>query len=386
VSFNNWSPRLGFTYDLLGDGRNVFKVNYSRYVNQLGTGSLSSTYNTVNTASVRYPWVDLNNDQFVQANEVVMTATPLSYGGNYDPNNPTAASSPGTNDPNIKASTTDEFIVGFDKAIGNQFAISASYIWRNYSNFQWSDRVDFSSADYVAVQYTPTCTVAGARCDSITYYQPTKPIPAAYIYTMQPDYHRGYQGFEISARKRMANRWSANISYSYNDAPQYYDSARAYEDPTNIDRLNGGEYAPESTSSGLGNVFVNAKWIFRLSGVYTTPLWDINVAGFFNARSGYPFIQAIQTPSRANGAGITSVYLDVLGDNRLPTYQGLDFRVDKSFTIAGRVKIVPAMDIFNLLNGNTSLSIRGTQNASNANTISSILAPRVIRFGARVTF
>mgnify|MGYP001765708432 CR=1 FL=1 len=47
---------------------------------------------------------------------------------------------------------------------------------------------------------------------------------------------------------------------------------------------------------------------------------------------------------------------------------------------------VPAMDIFNLFNANTSLSIRGTQNASNANTISSILAPRVIRFGFRATF
>jgi hypothetical protein len=44
------------------------------------------------------------------------------------------------------------------------------------------------------------------------------------------------------------------------------------------------------------------------------------------------------------------------------------------------------MDIFNLFNGNTELSIRGTQNATNANTISSILAPRVIRFGVRVTF
>ena len=50
------------------------------------------------------------------------------------------------------------------------------------------------------------------------------------------------------------------------------------------------------------------------------------------------------------------------------------------------VKVVPAIDIFNLMNGNTTLSIRGTQNASNANTISSLLAPRVFRFGARVTW
>ncbi len=65
----------------------------------------------------------------------------------------------------------------------------------------------------------------------------------------------------------MSNRWSANVSYSYNDAPVHYDSPASYEDPTNIDKLNGGQFAEESTSSGLGNVFVNAKWIFRMSGL-----------------------------------------------------------------------------------------------------------------------
>ena len=40
----NLSPRIGFTYDVLGDGRNVVKLNYARYVNQFGTGALSSTY------------------------------------------------------------------------------------------------------------------------------------------------------------------------------------------------------------------------------------------------------------------------------------------------------------------------------------------------------
>jgi hypothetical protein len=168
----------------------------------------------------------------------------------------------------------------------------------------------------------------------------------------------------------------------------HYDSPAAYQDPTNIDKYNGGQFAEESTSSGLGNVFVNAKWIFRLSGIYTTPLWAINVSGFYNARGGYPFQATVLAGSSplAYGGGNTDILLDLWGDNRLPNFQTLDFRVDKSFTLYSRVKIVPAMDIFNLLNGNTSLSIRGTQNASNANTISSILAPRVIRFGARVTF
>jgi hypothetical protein len=266
--------------------------------------------------------------------------------------------------------------------------VSAAYIWRAYGDFRWDDRLNWTTANYESVSFTPAATAcpAGARCNTITYYQPTSQIPTGYIRTNRPDFSRGYQGFEVSGRKRMSNRWSMNVSYAYNDAPVHYDSAAAYEDPTNIANLNGGQFAEESTSSGLGNVFVNATWIFRLSGVYTTPLWDINVSGFYNTRSGYPFIQQIQTPTRPFSAGIANVFLDVLGDNRLPNFQTLDFRIDKTFTIYKRVKIVPAMDIFNLLNGNTSLSIRGTQNASNANTISSILAPRVIRFGFRASW
>jgi len=132
-------------------------------------------------------------------------------------------------------------------------------------------------------------------------------------------------------------------------------------------------------------VFVNAKWIARVSGVLQAPL-GINLAAFYNARSGYPFVATVLTPTRPFSAGTASVYLDKMGDNRLPNFQTVDFRVDRSFTLFQRVKVVPAIDIFNLLNGHTSLSIRGTQNAATANTISSLLAPRVFRFGARVSW
>ncbi len=388
VAFKNWSPRIGVTYDLIGNGRNVVKFNYSRYVSQLGTGSLSSTYNTVASTLVRYPWVDLNGDRFIQANEIVLTAVPLSYTGGYNYNNPTATSTSGKVDPNLTQDYTNEILLSFDKQIGNEFAVSASYIWRKYSNFSWSPTDNYSSANYEAKTFTPAASAcpAGARCEEITYYVRTSQPGVTYTTTNLPDYWRGFNGFEVSARKRMSHRWLANVSYSYNDAKVHYDSPAAYQDPTNIENLNGGQYAPESTSSGLGNVFVNAKWLFRLTGVYTTPVWGINLAGFYNARSGYPFIATIQTPTRPFSGGQTDVYLDLLGDNRLPNFQTVDFKIDKSLTLANRVKVVPSLDIFNMLNGSTTLSVRGRQNASNANTVSSLLAPRVLRFGVRVNW
>ncbi len=62
------------------------------------------------------------------------------------------------------------------------------------------------------------------------------------------------------------------------------------------------------------------------------------------------------------------------------------FPAAPAFTIARTVRLQASMDIFNLMNSSTALSQRRNQNATNANQISSILAPRVMRFGVRMTF
>ncbi|HEY3383127.1 MAG TPA: carboxypeptidase regulatory-like domain-containing protein [Vicinamibacterales bacterium] len=406
VAFKTFSPRIGLTYDLTGDSKNVFKFNFARYVGQLGTGALSGLYLTTGSTLIRYPWVDLNNDKFVQANEVVLTAIPQNYTPGYDYTNPTRVSTTGSVDPSLKPDATNEVIIGFDRQLGPNFGVSASYIYRKYSNFRWTDglqdpilinsnlpnaggdTVGFTAANYVPVTYTPPASAcpAGAYCPAVTYYQPTSRIPTTYVLNNQPGYERAYQGFELSLRKRMSKRWMMSGGFSYNDATRSYASDASYEDPTNIDKLDGGQFAPLSSSSGLGNVFPNAKWIFRLTGAYQLPLWQVGVAGFYNVRQGYPFIRTINIADRLNGAGQVYVMLDKVGDVRLPTFQQLDVRVDKPFTLFKRLKVQASVDIFNLFNANTSLSIRGTQNAGNANQISSLLAPRVIRFGFRATF
>lgn len=399
VAWKNWSPRFGLTYDLLGNGRNVVKFTYGRYVGQLGSGGLAYVYNTVGSTYVRYPWVDLNGDKFIQANEVVLTAAPLSSTGGYNYKNPTQTTTTGSLDPNLTADRTDEVIASFDKQLGNDFAVSFSYIWRKYSNFSWSDYTNWDYTNYTAVQWTPpanTCG-AGATCSAVTYYQPTSQPPVDYVLTNEPGYWRNYQGIELSARKRMSKNWMMSASLAYNNAPVHYTQGQGYEDPTNVfTSFNSGQYAPESTSSGLGNVFVNQKWIYRMSGSYTLPWWRIGVAATYNYRTGNPFIRSATSPTRPFSAGQASVYLDTRGDVRLPNYQNVDLRIDKPFTFFNRLRVTASLDIFNLLNGNTTLSERGIQNtanltanppvAGNSNTISQLLAPRVLRFGVRVTF
>jgi hypothetical protein len=381
VTWNDVSPRVGLTYDIRGDGRTVARSSYAIYYGQMAPGQLAGESISVGQVFVRYPWNDANKDGFVQRDELDLTRI-LSRSAAYNPNDPTNFRSAGIVDPNVKNDRTREFIVGLSRELVRNFGVDISYIWRKYDQMQWEDAIGLTSADYVAVPYQATCSQPTARCEAVTYYQPTFPIPAAFTYTTRPDRFRDYNGMELVLTKRYSDRWMANASFAYNNAIDHYASPASYEDPTNIDKWDGAQYAPESSGSGIDNVFTNAKWLFKVSGMYTLP-WDFSVSGNLNYRQGYPFPQSIQSPSRANQAGTIQVLLDPLGDVRLPNAYTLDLKVDRAFRF-GTTRIMPSFEVFNLTNVNTILAQRRNQAASNANLISGIVAPRIARFGLRV--
>jgi hypothetical protein len=203
-----------------------------------------------------------------------------------------------------------------------------------------------------------------------------------------------FNGFELIARKRMANRWMMNSSFSYNDTKVNFGgfpgsqpstaAAAITEDPTNRDQRNGHQYDYLTIGSGIGNVYINAKWLAKVSGLYQAP-FGINVSAFYNARQGYPQEITVQTPTRLNGAGQVDVLLNPVGETRLPNFHNVDFHVERAVRVMN-LNFVPSLDVFNVANSNTVQAIRSRQNASNANQIQAIVAPRVIRFGVRVNW
>ena len=119
--------------------------------------------------------------------------------------------------------------------------------------------------------------------------------------------------------------------------------------------------------------------------MYQAP-FGINVSAFYNARQGYPYERFVQGPSRANGAGIPLVVLDPIGDEPPARTTRTSTSTSSVRSRLGTVRFVPALDIFNVGNYNTIQAIRGTQNATNANQVQAILAPRVMRFGIKVNW
>jgi hypothetical protein len=385
------------------NGRTIAKANYARYYGQVGNGGVAATVNPVAATTLRYPWTDLNNNGNADVGEITLGPSPLAASTNWSAANPANTKSANSVDPNLKNDTTDEFIVGLDREVGRGFAVGANYIWRRYGNFAWSDRQGITSADWSATTFTPPASACpgadGARtgaatCPTITYFQPNFQQPTVVQLTNIPDFNRVFNGFELLARKRMSDRWMMNSSFSYNDTKVNFGdfpgsqpstaAAAITEDPTNREQRNGYQYDYLTIGSGIGNVYVNSKWMFKLSGLYQAPL-GFNVSAFYNTRQGYPQEITVQTPTRQNGAGQVDVLLNPVGETRLPNFHNVDFHVERAVRVMN-LNFVPSLDVFNVANSNTVQAIRSRQNASNANQIQAIVAPRVIRFGVRVNW
>ena len=82
---------------------------------------------------------------------------------------------------------------------------------------------------------------------NVPYYALTReaaPVGAATITANRDGYHQQFVGFELSATKRLSNRWMARFGFSWNSAREYLDDrATAIVDPTSstVDpQVNGG--------------------------------------------------------------------------------------------------------------------------------------------------
>jgi hypothetical protein len=388
VVFSNWSPRVGLGYDVFGTGRTVVRSSFSVYYGQIAPGSLSSTLNPLTAANISFPWNDANGDRFVQLNEVTLQRSAvIAFAGNYNPDNPGFLGTTNTVDPGLKNDRTVEWTGTVDHQVSNKVAVSFSYIYRKYSDFRFDQRVGISESNWNPTTYQPTCAAAAPSCPQLTYFQPNISIPGTQRLVNRGGYTRDFNGIEAVFTKRMSDRWMIDANYGFNNAIDNFASVQGYSatfDPTNLGIFNGQQYAQEAGGSGIDNVFVNAKHLIKLSGVYIAP-WDISLGAFYNYRQGYLFPQRILSPNRSGAAGTVNLILEPFGENRYDALQTFDFRVGKRF-VFGRRSLEASMDVFNVGNVNTVLTRNLNQAASTANQVTGIVAPRILRFGVRMVF
>jgi hypothetical protein len=66
---------------------------------------------------------------------------------------------------------------------------------------------------------------------------------------------------------------------------KYYYNGDYNFDLTNYDYYDGGANAPQAGGSGITDVYVNSRWLAKLTGLYQFP-YDFNVSFSIVARDG----------------------------------------------------------------------------------------------------
>ena len=96
----------------------------------------------------------------------------------------------------------------------------------------------------------------------------------------------------------------------------------------------------------------------------------------------------IQTPQRAAvGMGRNmAYYLEKPGDSHLPTFTNVDLSLTKDFHLKKAGMLTLQVDAFNVFNFSHALGRVTRVNYAGYYDITSILNPRVIRFGVRYRF
>ncbi len=394
VKWNDVSPRFGVTYALDDAKRTVVRASFARYAGQLSSGA-ATWNNPVATSFLEYDWRDLNNDEIVQLPEVNFSV--LRASSNVDPNNPTALTSPRRIDPDFTSNKDNEIVVGLDREIAPSLAASVAYTWRKSTDLTatqllsasyWYSWVGITNADYA--RGTPftrngfTATPFVLNPAALTRAGVTRGA----LLSNRPDFDRTYKGAELSLVKRMSHNWMGRLAVTYNDWTEHVGpGAITSANPTSTDldpKVDGGQVTIRS--AGSGKIFYqNAKWQIAANALYQLPS-GFEVAGSLYGRQGYPNALYATLDSGALD-GTVRVLADGsnIDDQRFASLWDFDLRLAKNFR-AGGTRVTLSAEVFNLFNAATELKRINDFSSTAYNRLDEILAPRIVRFGARLSF
>jgi len=391
-TWNTISPRAGLTYALDESRKTVLRGTYARFAGQLDSASVGYMNPSSSAGVAVYRWLDVNGDHLASADEV-QTSQFVAAANGFNPANPTAVTSANRIDADLTAPVTQSVVAGLDRELRANLAVQVNYTYTRTADllgnatFSVTPRVGVTLADYA-----PGPTLTGTLPDGSSYSVPTFIANQAkvtaggsgFLLTNWNGYHTDYHGVEVSAVKRLSNRWMGRVGVSLNNAREHYAPEAMYDTNGNPTRtiteplVDGGQFAPQSSGNGVGNVYLNARWQFNANGMYQAP-FGIELAANVFGRQGYPF-PLFRTQALGADTGLSVLVTPKIDTFRYDDVWDTDLRVAKTFKMRA-VSLRLIGDVFNALNANTVL-IRNNNVLSTAfNTIAQNLSPRIFRAG-----
>ena len=393
IVYNNVTPRVGVTYAVNESRKTILRGSYAAFASQLDSNRAALTVSAIPYYSyVYYAAVDTNGNRIADVNEF----TTFQGVAGFDPNNPLGGNPDKIG--NYSSPLTHELLFGIEHELVRNFGVAANVTWRRYNGFNWLNYPGVTAADFTQAGVF-SGTAPGVGSYNVPYYHVNEsalPDDFGQVFETRSDYYQRYLGLEISATKRMADRWMMRLGFSTNDHREYLKGPGANEDPTPVfttteayPNVDGGPVMTPSTGSGKSSIYmVLPKYQLIANGAYQAK-WGITLAGNYLMRQGFSAPYFILSDTDGAGDAIAPeknvLLVSDVGKNRLPTVHTFDARVSKNLTY-GRLIVNLDMDIFNLFNSATVLGRDYDLASSGFDQVREIVNPRIIRFGVRVGF
>jgi hypothetical protein len=403
ISWSDISPRVGLSYALDDARKTVVRASFSRYASQLSFGNVagSTGENPVGVSYIAYGWTDANGDRLPQPGEVNLGD--FLYSDNVDPDNPAAVGVTANKvDRDLTSKKDTEFIFGLDREVAPSFAVGAAFTYRRGTDFEWRPRLAGQRAGgdptrgtcpiITSDMYTANAPVTVGGQTVTTFSPPADLVNAAgggRIRTNRDGYYTNFKGLELTATKRLANRWMGRLAFSMNDWTEHWEDGvvptsflgnptRTETDPL----VQGGQVAILSGGSGKASFYSSVKWQIYANALVQLP-WTMEFSGAVFGKQGGPFPNSVRTGIPIEGTQNVLATPEV-DTNRYDNVWNVDARLAKNIRV-GRAGLTVAAEAFNVFNNNVVLG-RFRHAGGTFNRIEEILAPRTFRVGARFTF
>jgi hypothetical protein len=212
----------------------------------------------------------------------------------------------------------------------------------------------------------------------------TNPSTCAYC---AEEFRQQYDGVMVSMTKRMSNRWQAIGSLTV----------------AKVEGLHAGSSSGQSSAAGafgddpndLLNAFgllgLDREFMWKLQASYILPA-DVVLSTNWISQSGLPYARKFSVTRFADGTapaqGSFTIFLEPRdGSIRMDTQNYINLRAEKRFALGGSRRLTAMVDVINMLNSDTMLSVI-SENVTSVNfgVANSRFDPRRAMVGVRLEF